>query len=74
MNVQKSTIFTLTATNEVGSSTATVTVTVTALVTLDWKKQLGTSVDDYALAVATDSSGNVLMAGATWGHHRQQCG
>jgi uncharacterized protein (DUF2249 family) len=44
-----------------------VTVTVTALGTLDWKKQLGTSADDAASGVATDSSGNVFMAGRTGG-------
>jgi hypothetical protein len=67
VNVTKSTRFTLTASNGAGSSTATVTVTVTALGTLDWKKQLGTSASDRANGVATDSSGNVFMAGFTSG-------
>ncbi len=67
VNVTKSTRFTLTASNGAVSSTATVTVTVTALGTLDWKKQLGTSAFDAASGVATDSSGNVFMAGYTSG-------
>ena len=32
-----------------------------------WHKQLGTSGDDYAFALATDSSGNVYLAGTTGG-------
>jgi hypothetical protein len=32
-----------------------------------WRKQLGSSANDYAYGVATDSSGNVFMAGYTGG-------
>jgi hypothetical protein len=32
-----------------------------------WRKQLGTSASDQAFGVATDSSGNVFMAGDTSG-------
>ncbi|MGB8701961.1 MAG: SBBP repeat-containing protein [Thermosynechococcaceae cyanobacterium] len=33
-----------------------------------WRKQLGSSLSDYALSVATDSSGNVVIAGYTEGN------
>ncbi|SVC38992.1 uncharacterized protein METZ01_LOCUS291846 [marine metagenome] len=35
--------------------------------TKQWTKQLGTSSNDYARGVATDSSGNVYVAGDTYG-------
>ena len=35
--------------------------------TKQWTQQLGTSSDDYAYGVATDSSGNVYVAGETHG-------
>ena len=35
--------------------------------TKQWTKQLGTSSTDYAYGVATDSSGNVYVAGTTAG-------
>jgi len=34
---------------------------------IEWTKQFGTSSDDYAYGVAIDASGNVYLAGRTWG-------
>jgi len=35
--------------------------------TRQWTKQLGTAITDLAIGVATDSSGNVYVAGGTYG-------
>jgi hypothetical protein len=35
--------------------------------TLRWTKQLGTYYEDYSLGVATDSKGNIYLAGQTYG-------
>lgn len=67
VTINKTTTYTLTATNAVGSVSATRVITVTALGIQDWKKQLGTTADDKAQGVATDSNGNVFMAGYTRG-------
>ncbi len=65
--VDRTTTFTLVATNAAGETRRDVTVPVSAQGELDWVVQLGTTEDDYVHSVATDETGQVLVVGSTGG-------
>lgn len=69
VDVSRTTTFTLVATNGAGETTRSRTITVATRGELDtgFRVQFGTASTDWPRAIATDSAGNVIVAGGTFG-------